>query len=91
MSEHGTRSRYTRGCRCDGCREANRVYITAWNRKRGVKPQKLGRTHGKVATYTWGCRCEACRRANTERKRRWLAKPENRARWNAYQRSRRTQ
>ena len=25
-AEHGTRSRYVRGCRCDDCREANRTY-----------------------------------------------------------------
>lgn len=26
MSEHGTRTRYVRGCRCDDCRQANREY-----------------------------------------------------------------
>lgn len=26
VAEHGTRSRYVRGCRCDDCREANRTY-----------------------------------------------------------------
>lgn len=26
MSEHGTRSRYNSGCRCDDCRRANREY-----------------------------------------------------------------
>lgn len=29
---HGTRSRYNQGCRCEPCREANRVY-RAENRK----------------------------------------------------------
>ncbi len=28
-SEHGTRARYVRGCRCDPCRAANRDYMRA--------------------------------------------------------------
>lgn len=33
-SPHGTRSRYTGGCRCDECRDANRAYAAAQHRRR---------------------------------------------------------
>lgn len=29
-SQHGTRSRYTAGCRCDHCRDANTTYMRQW-------------------------------------------------------------
>ena len=34
MSEHGTRSRYNGGCRCDECRRANREYEAARTRRK---------------------------------------------------------
>lgn len=34
MSEHGTRSRYNGGCRCDECRRANREYEAARMRRK---------------------------------------------------------
>lgn len=59
---HGTRGKYTYGCRCDDCREANRAYIAA---KRDADyaaglPEGDPR-HGRDSTYTnRGCRCTAC-------------------------------
>lgn len=35
MPDHGTRRRYAKGCRCDDCTEANRVYCRTW---RDAKP-----------------------------------------------------
>lgn len=67
---HGNRSRYTQGCRCDSCREANRVYMIRWRRKRGVKPLTAA-PHGSAYKYKTGCRCEACTAANTAACRRW--------------------
>lgn len=32
MADHGTRSRYVHGCRCDSCRLANRLYAREINR-----------------------------------------------------------
>lgn len=35
MSEtHGTRSRYTAGCRCTDCRNANKTYFAKYRRRR---------------------------------------------------------
>jgi len=39
---HGTRTSYNRGCRCDGCVEANRAYMRAWQRQ-----DRQGRPRGK--------------------------------------------
>jgi hypothetical protein len=33
-SPHGTTTRYQRGCRCDPCREANRVYAADYKQRR---------------------------------------------------------
>lgn len=63
---HGTRSKYQTGCRCDECREANRLYIEAGRRAAGVQPQPRGpqTDHGTVARYeNWQCRCSDCRAA----------------------------
>jgi hypothetical protein len=34
MSRCGTPSKYSAGCRCDACREAHRVYVREWLRKK---------------------------------------------------------
>jgi hypothetical protein len=55
---HGTRSAYTRGCRCDDCKAAQTVYRKA-SRARGPLKDTV---HGKVHTYVnLGCRCDECR------------------------------
>lgn len=33
--KHGTLNTYNRGCRCDDCRHARRVYIAAWHKRSG--------------------------------------------------------
>lgn len=60
MPDHGTRARYSRGCRCTPCRDANAAYDRKLRARAGL-PE-----HGKRGTYTSGCRCEPCRAANTE-------------------------
>lgn len=42
VKEHGTRSRYNTGCRCELCRKANREYIRDWSARRGKKDKKGG-------------------------------------------------
>lgn len=69
MSEHGTITRYVRGCRCDECRGANNAY----KRKHGQTTRARARSghlapdapqHGTVGGYTnHACRCEPCRTA----------------------------
>lgn len=55
---HGTRSAYVRGCRCDLCTTANRVYTREYLarlRSRPIPPD----AHGKRSTYSnYGCRCD---------------------------------
>lgn len=65
--EHGDYRRYTKGCRCNECREAMRLYHIAWRAKQRSNPSGADRAgHGKPSTYRhYGCRCEACRAANT--------------------------
>jgi hypothetical protein len=64
----GTRSGYTAGCRCVGCRAAN----TAYGKQERVRRAERLRSgdanvvHGKYTTYqNWGCRCIACTEANS--------------------------
>lgn len=77
MSEHGTRSRYNQGCRCDGCRQANNDYTRRWSRARhGWKAQKYGKTptHGTIYCYNNGCRRPECRAAHAVRHREWQSR-----------------
>lgn len=57
VPDHGTRTRYRRGCRCEDCRR----FIREDHRRlveRG--PSK----HGTDSSYrNYGCRCKACREA----------------------------
>ena len=74
---HGLRSTYvTGGCRCDGCRNANRVYQQALvaRRKAGGVPGHV--PHGRPSTYTnWSCRCVECRAAwRVEMRRQYVAR-----------------
>ena len=72
-AEHGTRSKYTKGCRCDPCRTANREWDEEYRRRRGVKEQKPAQ-HGTKSMYVKGCRCDECciasREAGREYRRR---------------------
>lgn len=70
--KHG-RGGYRRGCRCEECREANRVHMAA-SRARRVQRGKEDPSlipHGLGGYRNWGCRCETCTWANsTELKER---------------------
>ena len=67
--EHGTRSSYVENkCRCDECRDANRVYQNQRDRQRYAYTQEHGLPddveHGASAYVNWGCRCEICTKAH---------------------------
>lgn len=53
---------YTRGCRCEGCKEANREQQRAVKERR-VKRFKTGKvdiSHGVSGYSNWDCRCGVC-------------------------------
>ena len=57
--EHGTLSRYAKGCRCDDCKGANRERTRAWRRAHAtVDTQAI--PHGASGYTNYGCRCETC-------------------------------
>jgi len=57
---HGTRGRYAKGCRCESCRIAYRLYTRHYR----TVDRRRNAVHGRRATYIRGCRCEACTIAN---------------------------
>jgi hypothetical protein len=79
--QHGTRSRYRRGCRCNGCVEASRAYERAQNLKRRLarperqkpikdrpppRPRPVA-AHGTRSMYVNSkCRCMECFEANRD-------------------------
>lgn len=64
---HGDHRTYTKGCRCDDCREAHRVHMVARRAAWATDPSAADRAgHGKKSTYrNYHCRCEPCTTANT--------------------------
>ncbi|MBC2903194.1 hypothetical protein [Streptomyces cupreus] len=68
---HGKPGTYKQGCRCNACREANRLYQNAANKRRAANPALADRAgHGSPSTYiNYACRCDACKAANTRRLR----------------------
>jgi hypothetical protein len=60
-SAHGTRSRYTQGCRCDGCRAANLAYSKAYIAARPEKADRRRETSREAMR-----RLRARRRAEAE-------------------------
>lgn len=62
MPEHGKENTYARhGCRCDECREANRL---AQRRKRARDKPTPEHVHGTKSGYSYyRCRCVECLRA----------------------------
>jgi hypothetical protein len=67
-ASHGTRSRYTAGCRCDLCRAAQREEQRA-RRRSGQAP-----THGLSGYKNYGCRCPVCTQANTVHCREYMTR-----------------
>ena len=80
-AEHGDVRRYRQGCRCDACREANRLYHAEWRATSRRDPSRADRAgHGKPNTYRqYGCRCDACRAANSADVAAWRARRRERA------------
>jgi hypothetical protein len=71
---HGTPSAYNHGCRCDHCREANRLRCR--DLREGLKQRAAGGDpevpHGTTGGYkNWGCHCGPCTRANTAASRKY--------------------
>ena len=60
---HGTLGGYTNHkCRCDKCREANRIYNTGAKARRYASlKDPLDARHGSTNFYgNYGCRCDRC-------------------------------
>jgi hypothetical protein len=64
---HGDHRTYHKGCRCDDCREAFRLYAAELRAKWKSDPAYADRAgHGKATTYrNHGCRCTECTAAHT--------------------------
>ncbi len=66
---HGTFSAYTNhACRCDECREANRLHMVATRARLRLRPA-ADVAHGWSGYVNWGCRCETCAAANAAHSR----------------------
>lgn len=65
--EHGTNNRYSKGCRCEPCKQAGREY----------RALKRVFTHNN-AGYAHGCRCDICGAARLayQRRKRGTRRPE---------------
>jgi hypothetical protein len=83
-SEHGTRTGYTRGCRCDLCKAFNATYSKEWRARQPKTPRKprsekgikkvaiKPEDHGTTRAYAWfKCRCDACKKAAADYNRTW--------------------
>ena len=64
---HGTTNGYSNlGCRCDECREANRLGHAKYMAQVRAEGRILGE-HGSRLAYDSGCRCDKCRTVHNER------------------------
>jgi hypothetical protein len=71
---HGTPNGYgNHGCRCDRCREANRVQHRLYMAQVRAEGRALGR-HGSELRYDTGCRCDQCREAHNAKSRKFKAR-----------------
>lgn len=76
-AQHGTRSRYVAGCRCDLCATANREYRRRWE-ERAVKAGPP--VHGLGGYKNYRCRCEVCSAASAAYHRAYHAERRRRNR-----------
>lgn len=62
---HGKRGTYVyRRCRCDACREAERVYQASRPKKERTPADLKAKQHGTVNAYIhYGCKCRPCKDA----------------------------
>jgi Zn ribbon nucleic-acid-binding protein len=74
--DHGTRARYTLGCKCDDCKRANRDYQRAYRngarQGRTTPTTAKERPHGTRSRYVVGCRCDPCQEANRAYQREYM-------------------
>jgi hypothetical protein len=67
---HGKHNTYSRGCRCQPCRDAHAAYVRAGRQaasqrhRAGHRPANI--THGYSGYQNHYCRCEICRTARAE-------------------------
>lgn len=68
---HGTTNGYGNlGCRCDACKEANRVGHAKYMAQARAHRRELGE-HGSSLRYDTGCRCDECREAHNAKSREY--------------------
>lgn len=100
-AEHGTRTGYARGCRCDLCKAFTATYSRDYRAKQPKLPRRprsdMGvrrvsirpEDHGTTRAYSYfKCRCDACKRAATDYNREWREKnrEKHRAAWRRFAR-----
>lgn len=69
---HGTTNGYGNlGCRCERCREANRIAHAQYRRKAITEGRLVTEDveHGTPYRYDVGCRCDPCRQAHNAKSR----------------------
>lgn len=74
---HGTTNGYGNlGCRCELCREANRIAHGQYMQRvrHTGRLTEDDRIHGTSYRYDVGCRCDQCRAAHNEKSRRTKAR-----------------
>lgn len=60
--------RYTKGCRCEVCREAKAAYMRAKRGRGAVVKVVPDIAHGINGYWNYGCRCETCRDSSSSRR-----------------------
>ncbi len=70
---HGSRAKYTAGCRCERCNDAGTANQRRWKAKAAAALAAGTSTipHGVGRYSNNGCRCDTCRSAKAEYQRRW--------------------
>ena len=61
-ASHGTRSKYTTGCRCDECRAANTASCRAWKERNAERVHASGRAYYAANRESVKAAVAACRR-----------------------------
>ncbi|MEI7715295.1 MAG: hypothetical protein WCI78_04260 [Mycobacterium sp.] len=66
---HGTLNGYgNHYCRCDRCKEANRVSHAEYMKRVRAAGKVVGK-HGSDLAYRSGCRCDLCRETHNKKSR----------------------
>jgi hypothetical protein len=68
---HGTANGYANlNCRCDRCKEANRITHAAYMQRVRADGRIVGK-HGTDLAYDSGCRCDECREHHNKKSREY--------------------